>query len=61
MDKGFIALVVAGCLGSGACLGGLEAATRTALYRESLEDPGFYYLVDEVGDPVSELPNEPLR
>lgn len=61
MDKGFIALVVAGCLGGGACLGGYEAASQSALYNQVLSDPDFYHLVDEVGNPVSELADKPLR
>ena len=61
MDKGFIALVVAGCLGGGACLGGYESASQTAHYNQVLSDPDFYYLVDESGNSVSELTDKALR
>ena len=55
MDKGLIALVVAGCVGGGACLGGYSAFSQEFKYDRALSDPGFYYLVDEAGDPVSQV------
>jgi hypothetical protein len=61
MDKGLIVLVVAGCLGGGAYLGGHETASQNAHYNQVLSDPDFYYLVDESGNSVSELANKALR
>ncbi len=61
MDKGFVALIVAGSIGGGACLGSLEAFSQDVHYRNALDNPDFYHLVDEIGNPVSELPNKPLR
>ena len=57
MDKGFIALVVAGCLSGGACLGGYSAFSKDLKYEQVLSDPSFYYLVDEAGNPVSQVPD----
>jgi len=61
MDKGIFALVLAACVGGGACLGGYESASQSAHYRETLNNPDFYYLVDEAGNPVSQEPDKPLR
>lgn len=55
MDKGIIAIIVAGCVGSGACLGGYSAFSQDLGYDRALSDPGFYYLVDESGYPVSQV------
>ncbi len=51
MGKEIIAFAIAGCL----CLGGYEAFSHDAKYERALNDPEFYYLVDEVGNPVSQL------
>lgn len=61
MGKSFITLFIAGCLGGGACLSSLEVLSQGVHYRNALEDPDFYHLVDEVGNPVGKLPNKPLR
>ncbi len=55
MDKGIIAAIVAACVGSGACLGGYSAFSQGLGYDRALNDPGFYYLVDESGDPVRQI------
>ena len=52
MIKEIMAFVAVGCL----CLGGYEALSSDAKYERALEDPDFYYLVDETGNPVSQLP-----
>lgn len=57
MDKGFLALIVAGCVGGGACLGGYSAFSQGFNYDRALSDPNFYYLVDEAGDPVRQEAN----
>ena len=51
MGKEIIAFAIAGCL----CLGGYEALSYDGKYERALNDPEFYYLVDEAGDPVSQL------
>ena len=51
MAKEITAFVVAGCL----CFGGYEAFSLDAKYDRALSDPEFYHLVDEAGNPVSQL------
>lgn len=46
-------LVIASCL----CLGSFEALSKDHVYDRALNDPGFYHLVDEAGNPVSQLPD----
>ena len=53
MAKEITAFVVASCL----CLGGYEALSSDGKYERALDDPDFYYLVDEAGNPVRQLPN----
>ena len=55
MDKGLIAIVLAGCIGGGACMGGYEAASQDAHYNWALSNPDFYYLVDEAGNPIGQV------
>lgn len=55
MDKGIFAIIVATCVGGGACLGGYNTLSQDFAYDRALSDPDFYYLVDETGNPVSEL------
>ena len=57
MDTGIIALIVAGCVGGGACIGGYSAFSQEFGSERSLNDPDFYYLVDEAGDPVGQVAN----
>ncbi len=57
MDKAIIALIVAGCVGGGACLGGYSAFSQEFKYDRALSNPDFYYLVDEAGNPVSQVAN----
>ena len=57
MDKGIIAIIVAGCVGGGACIGGYSAFSQEFGYERALSDPEFYYLVDEAGDPVGQVAN----
>lgn len=49
--KEVAALVLASCL----CLGSFEALSRDDVYDRALNDPEFYHLVDEAGNPVSQL------
>ena len=51
IGREIVAYAVAGCL----CLGGFEAFSSDAKYERALNDPDFYHLVDEAGNPVSEL------
>ncbi len=52
--KELIAVTIISCTGFGAVLGGTINAIDSMNYRNALEDPGFYHLVDEAGDPVSQ-------
>lgn len=54
MDKGIIGAVLATCLSGGACLGGISSFTEEYRYDQTLRDPNLYYLVDSVGNPVSQ-------
>jgi hypothetical protein len=48
--------VITGCvtlgMGVGCFLGGLSMAYSDHIYNRALEDPDFFYLVDELGNPV---------
>jgi len=54
MDKGVVAMFLATCLGAGSCMGGFENWSQSNYYRTIIKDPGFYHLVDDVGNPVSQ-------
>lgn len=59
MDKGIITAVLAACVGTSSYLGGFESWSQSNHYRRTLTDPGFYHLVDDVGNPVSQNFYEP--
>ena len=61
MDKGVLSLIIAGCLGGGAVAGGFDSFAKEMRYDAALSSPEFYHLVDDVGNPVRELSNKPLR
>ena len=50
--KELIAITVISCTSFGAVLGGTINAIDSMNYRNAIEDPSFYHLVDESGDPV---------
>lgn len=39
-------------MGVGCFVGGLSIAWRDYSYERAMQDPGFFYLVDEAGNPV---------
>lgn len=49
MDKGFLTTILAGCMGTGVCLGGISEASNDWHYQQALSDPSFYSLTDENG------------
>lgn len=53
-------IITAACgigLGLGCCIGGVSNAYDAIVYDRAVNDPGFMYLVDEFGDPVSQEVN----
>lgn len=54
--KELIAICLTACMGMGATLGGALNAYDDYVYDQALENPNFLYLVDEVGNPVSQEP-----
>jgi len=48
------ALFTAGSCTLGCCLGGFANVYDEAVLNQALEDPDFHYLVDRVGNPVSQ-------
>jgi hypothetical protein len=54
MDKGILAIILSACTASGAFVGGFSEALHDKIYTEALQNPGFYYLVDQNGNPVSQ-------
>ena len=48
--------IITGCvalgMGVGCFFGGLSTAYGDHVYNRALEDPNFFYLVDELGNPV---------
>lgn len=54
MDKAIVGTVLAICIGSGACIGGMSSANEERQYHDALRDPDFYHLVDEAGECISE-------
>mgnify|MGYP001222620013 CR=1 FL=1 len=46
--------VVGICVAVGCAFGGITTAYDNFRYERALEDPSFLYLVDEVGNPVSQ-------
>ena len=54
MDNGLLPILLSACMASGAFVGGFSEALHDKAYEEALSDPSFYYLVDDVGNPVSQ-------
>lgn len=54
MDKGVLACVMAVCATSGAFFGIYTDAMHDESYVKALNNPDFFYLVDNRGNPVSQ-------
>ena len=53
MTNPITAVLLTVCCGLGLCLGGAINAYDKAALEEALNDPNFYHLVDQAGNPVS--------
>ena len=61
MTNPITAIALAASCCAGLCLGGAINAYDQAVMKDALEDPGFYHLVDNEGNPVSQEANKPLE
>ena len=61
MTNPFVTAALAASCCAGLCLGGVINAYDQAVMKEALEDPSFYHLVDNEGNPVSQEADKPLE
>ena len=61
MTNPFVTVALAASCCAGLCLGGVINAYDQAVMKEALEDPGFYHLVDNEGNPVSQETDKSLE
>lgn len=52
--KELISFIIISSTGCGALLGGTVNAIDSVRYRNAISNPGFYYLVDDAGNSVSQ-------
>ena len=53
--KELLAVIAAGGIGLGCCIGGISNAYDSMLYENAINSHDFLYLVDEAGNPVSQV------
>ena len=61
MTNPITVITLAASFCAGICLGGVINAYDQAVMKEALEDPSFYHLVDNEGNPVSQETNKSLE